>query len=346
MNKSKIVLAATGGVIGVATLAAAFLAWQSWSAVSEARDGGDSGEGLDSVLSRASTLSRKDVYPCAESVKAIEANREKFEEWKEEAGRLVAEGDRSFDTNVTAAAFKEQLLFDAKRISALPGTADGAIVKPGFAFGTFREYILDGKLPPEAQLQKLQRQWDDVVFIFETLANAGVGEVTGLEIAAASAAPAPEQQEPRKGQKKPKRAGKSAKSAKGPPKDIVENYTVQFTSSPDAFVRAVNEFSVTNRFVVVEDFSFTRARDDIKEALSVQPEKKDAPDASPSRRRRARRGEAEKEQAQVESARDAAIRKGVVFDPAIATPLSVVLKLSVRDFGTLLGGDNEEEVKQ
>lgn len=35
MNKSKIVLAAVGGVIGVAVLAAAFLAWQSWSAVSE-----------------------------------------------------------------------------------------------------------------------------------------------------------------------------------------------------------------------------------------------------------------------------------------------------------------------
>ena len=345
MNKSKIILFATGGVIGIATLVAAFLAWQSWSAVSEARDGGDSGEGLDSVLSRASSLSRKDVYPCAESVKALNANREKFEEWKDEAGRLAAGGDRSFDTNVTAAAFKEQLLFDAKRISALPGTVEGAIVKPGFAFGSFREYILDGKLPPEAQLQKLQRQWDDIVFIFETLANAGVGEVTGLEIAAA--APAPEQPEPRKGQKKPKRGGKPAKDAKGPAKEIVENYTVQFTSSPDAFVRVVNDFAVTNRFVVVDDFSIARAKDDVKEALDAQPEKKDAPGASsPRRSRRSRRGESEEAKDKVESARDAAIRRGVVFDQAIATPLSVVLKLSVKDFGTLLGGDNEEEEKQ
>jgi len=344
MNKSKIVLAATGGVIGVATLAAAFLAWQSWSAVSEARDGGDAGEGLDSVLSRASSLSRKDVYPCAESVKALNANREKFEEWKDEASRLAVGGDRSFDTNVTAAAFKEQLLFDAKRISALPGTADGAIVKPGFAFGPFREYILDGKLPPEAQLQKLQRQWDDVVFIFETLASAGVGEVTSLEIAAA--APAPEQQEPSKGQKKPKRSGKPAE-AKGQAKEIVEHYTVQFAASPSAFVRVVNDFAVTNRFVVVDDFALARAKDDVKEALDAQPEKKDAPAASSSRRsRRSRRGESEEEKDKVESARDAAIRKGVVFDQAIATPLSVVLKLSVKDFGTLLCGDNEKEEKQ
>ena len=346
MNKSKIVLAAVGGVIGVATLAAAFLAWKSWSAVSEALDGGDSGEGLDSVVARATSLSRKDVYPCAASVKALNANRERFEDWRDKAHRLAADGDLPVDTNVTAAAFKEQLLFDAKRISALPGTAEGAIVKPGFPFGAFREYILDGKLPPEAQLQKLQRQWEDVVFIFETLAKDGVGEVTGLEIAA-SAAPAPEKQEQRKGQKKPKNNGKLAKEAQAPAKEVVENYTVQFTASPDAFVRVVNDFTVTNRFVVIEDFSFVRARDDVKDAFDAQ-EKKDASSSSSSRRsRRSRRGESgEGEEKKPESPREAAIRQGVVTDPALATPLSVVLKLSVKDFGTLLGGDNEEEEKK
>ena len=122
---------------------------------------------------------------------------------------------------------------------------------------------------------------------------------------------------------------------------------MQFTASPDAFVRVVNDFAVTNRFVVVDDFSLARAKDDVKEAFDAQPEKKDAPAASSSRRsRRSRRGESEEEKDKVESARDATIRKGVVFDPAIATPLSVVLKLSVKDFGTLLGGDNEEEEKQ
>jgi hypothetical protein len=345
MNKSKIVLAAVGGVIGVATLAAAFLAWRAWSAKSEALDGGDSGEGLDSVVARAASLSRKDVYPCAESVRALDANREKFEEWKDKAYRLAADGDRPVDTNVTAAAFKEQLLFDAKRLSALPGTAEGAIVKPDFPFGAFREYILDGKLPPEAQLQKLQRQWEDVVFIFETLAKDGVGEVTGFEIAA-DAAPASEQQEQRKGQKKPKRSGKPAKEAKAPAKEIVENYTVQFAASPDAFVRVVNDFTVTNRFVVIEDFSFVRARDDVKEAFDAQ-EKKDVASSSSRRSRRSRRGDSgEGEEKKSESPREAAIRQGVVTDPALATPLSVVLKLSVKDFGTLLGGDNEEEEKK
>ena len=52
------------GIAGFAALAAAFLAWRSWSAVSEARDGGDSGEGLDSVVAKAASLSRKAVYPC------------------------------------------------------------------------------------------------------------------------------------------------------------------------------------------------------------------------------------------------------------------------------------------
>ena len=340
MNKSKIVLAAVGGVIGVAVLAAAFLAWQSWSAVSEARDGGDSGEGLDSVVAKAASLSRKDVYPCAANVKAIDANRERFEEWRDEAARHAARGDRKFDLT-TPAAFKEQLLFDAKRISALPGSVDGAIVKPDFPFGAFREYILDGKLPPEAQLPKLQRQWDDVTFFVEELSKAGVDELTAVEFGAAAA---PEKQpEPPKGQKKPKRKNAKAGGDEGP-KELVEKYTLQFTASPTAFARAVNAFGVCDRFVTVDDFSFARAKDDVKEAFDAQ-EKKDAPAASSSRRsRRSRRGESEEaEEKKAESPREAAIRQGVVTDPALATPLSVTLKLTVRDFGTLASGEHDDE---
>ena len=343
MNKSKIVLAAVGGVIGIAALATAFLAWRSWSAVSEARDGGDSGEGLDSVVAKAATLSRKAVYPCAASVKAIDANRERFEEWRDEAARLAARGDRKFDPT-TPAAFKEFLLAEAKRLSALPGSVDGALVKPGFPFGAFREYILDGKLPPEAQLPKLQRQWDEVTFFVEELAKAGVGELTAVEFSAA--APVPEKKpEPRKGQKKPKRKDSKAGGDDGP-KELVERYTLQFTASPAAFVRVVNAFGVCDRFVTVDDFSFVRAQDDVKEAFDAQ-EKKNAPAASSRRSRRSRRGESEAaEEKKAESPREAAIRQGVVTDPALATPISVTLKLTVRDFGTLVAGEHEEEEKK
>ena len=342
MNKSKIVLAAVGGVIGVAVLAAAFLAWQSWSAVSEARDGGDSGEGLDSVVAKAASLSRKDVYPCAANVKAIDANRERFEEWRDEAARHAARGDRKFDPT-TPAAFKEFLLSEAKRLSALPGSVDGAIVKPDFPFGAFREYILDGKLPPEAQLPKLQRQWDDVAFFVEELAKAGVGELTAVECGAAASEPE-KKPEPRKGQKKPKRKDAKSGGDEGP-KELVEKYTLQFTASPAAFARAVNALGVCDRFVTVDDFSFVRAKDDVKEAFDAQ-EKKDAPAAQPSSRRsrRSRRGESEAtEEKKAESPREAAIRQGVVTDPVLATPLSVTLKLTVRDFGTLAAGEHEEE---
>ena len=59
------------------------------------------------------------------------------------------------------------------------------------------------------------------------------------------------------------------------------------------------------------------------------------------------RGEPEEgEEKKVESPREAAIRQGVVTDPALATPLSVTLKLTVRDFGTLAAGEHEEEEKQ
>ena len=168
-------------------------------------------------------------------------------------------------------------------------------------------------------------------------------ELTAVEFGAAAA---PEKQpEPAKGQKKPKRKNAKAGGDEGP-KELVEKYTLQFTASPTAFARAVNAFGVCDRFVTVDDFSFVRAHDDVKEAFDAQ-EKKNAPAASSRRSRRSRRGEPEEgEEKKVESPREAAIRQGVVTDPAIATPLSVTLKLTVRDFGTLAAGEHEEEEKQ
>ena len=95
--------------------------------------------------------------------------------------------------------------------------------------------------------------------------------------------------------------------------------------------------------LTVDDFSFVRAHDDVKEAFDAQ-EKKNAPAASSRRSRRSRRGEPEDgEEKKVESPREAAIRQGVVTDPALATPLSVTLKLTVRDFGTLASGEHDDE---
>ena len=174
--------------------------------------------------------------------------------------------------------------------------------------------------------------------------KAGVGELTAVEFSAA--APVPEKKpEPRKGQKKPKRKDSKAGGDDGP-KELVERYTLQFTASPAAFVRVVNAFGVCDRFVTVDDFSFARAQDDVKEAFDAQ-EKKNAPAASSRRSRRSRRGESEAaEEKKAESPREAAIRQGVVTDPALATPISVTLKLTVRDFGTLVAGEHEEEEKK
>ena len=72
MNKNRLILAVIGGVIAVAVLVAAFLVWQAHSAKVAAREGDEEEgtDGLETVVNRAQTLSRKPIYPCAESVKA------------------------------------------------------------------------------------------------------------------------------------------------------------------------------------------------------------------------------------------------------------------------------------
>ena len=66
MNKSKIALAATGGMTLIASLAAGFFLLKAFNAKTAALEG-DMEEGIDglgTVMQKATSLSRKPVYPC------------------------------------------------------------------------------------------------------------------------------------------------------------------------------------------------------------------------------------------------------------------------------------------
>jgi hypothetical protein len=98
MNKSKIILISVGAVIIVAVLAMAFFVWSSFAAKVAAAEGDDEGnDGLETVVSMAQTLSRKSIFPSAQSVKAIESNVTVLAEWKDAAHKLVSAGDRVFE---------------------------------------------------------------------------------------------------------------------------------------------------------------------------------------------------------------------------------------------------------
>ena len=145
MNKSKIAVAATGGTTLIASLAAGFFLLKAFNAKTAALEG-DMEEGIDglgTVMQKATSLSRKPVYPCEKSVKEYEAKRDKFNEWRADALTIASRGDRNF-TKTTSAAFKEFIFEESKRLVSLPGSVNGSLMKPDFPFGPFREFILDG----------------------------------------------------------------------------------------------------------------------------------------------------------------------------------------------------------
>ena len=119
MNKNRVILAVVGGVFALAVLVAAFFVWQAHSAKVAAREGDDEEgvEGLETVVSGAERLSRGQVYPCAESVRLLKEEADRVSDWRTEAMRFAARGDRPVE-KTTPAAFKKFIVSDARRIAS------------------------------------------------------------------------------------------------------------------------------------------------------------------------------------------------------------------------------------
>ena len=340
MNKSKIILAATGGAIGLAVLVMAFLVWRAYAAKVAASEGDEENEGLETVVESANRLSRKPVYPCSESVKAIASNEALTVAWKDEAFKLASRGDRPVKP-MTAAQFKTDMVAEAKRLVGLPGGVQGKIAKPEFTFGPFREYIAEGKMPSEAKLPELQRQWDDLTLIVETLSGCGVSEIVDVQLKAKT-----EKQpdaDDAKGRRRPVRNRKAkadddAASAGAPSE---QGYVITFTTRPLGFVKCINALETCERFFVVEGFTFVREKDVIAEALGGGDKKDAAAQQSVGRRRR--RGPVDVQKAEGEGKP----KNGIITDPLLDAPFKVILSVSTYDFKTLQEApkENEEDKK-
>ena len=328
MNKTKLTLAVIGGVVGVALLAMAFLVWRSLSAKTAALEGDieEGTDGYETVMDQARQLSRKDVYPCKESVTAIVSNRTLVTEWEAEAQKLASRGDRVFEPT-TPPAFKAFVVSDAKRLMSLPGAAEGKIAKPEFAFGPFRDYIVGSKMPDRASLPKLQRQWDDISTVVELLATNGIAELTDVQVKEVVAEEPKNDRRRRPAAPQPKSAGREPSSF---------TYVFSVTAKPSAFVESINALETAERFIVVDDFSIGRASDVIAEVLGGD-EKKAASASSGRRRRRAAETAETKE--------DAKKQNGIVTDPALDAPMAVTLTMSVYDFRSL-EEEKAEEVRK
>ncbi len=346
MNKTKMILAGIGGAIGLVVLVLAFLVWQAFSAKSAALEGDDEEgvDGLETVESRAQTLSRKPVYPCKESLSAIEENLAIVEDWSKDGLALAARGDKVFDAT-TPPKFKTFLVSDAKRIAELPGGAAGKLVRPDFAFGPFKDYISGGKMPAEAELAELQRKWDDVATVAGILSKCGASELVDVQFAEKAPETTGVQDKRDARGRGDKRRGSSRSNNQAiKPSSNSFSYIFTFLVRPPAFVRTVNELAASERFITVDAFTFDRESDAIAEALGGD-EKKDAAVSGTRRGRRGRRGNAEAVSRPLEEAGASVQKNGIITDPLLDAPFKAVMTVSVHDFRSLEEG-NEADAEE
>ena len=136
---------------------------------------------------------------------------------------------------------------------------------------------------------------------------------------------------------KPAAKAKPAEQAEGP---AVTRMRIEFRAMPPALVAVANSLMVSRRFIVVDDLTFARERDELGEKLGGDPRKAAEPQGGRSGRR-GRRGRQE----EVEEPAESAALSGVVTDPLTAPALKVSMLVSVYDFRSL-EADNAESEEQ
>lgn len=336
MNKTKKILAAIGGVIGLAVLAMGYFAWDSYSQMTVALEGDEEEgtEGLEGVVARAEQLSGKKPFPCMASVKAIESNTASVVAWKAEALALAARGDRS-PRVTTPTQFKSEIVEEAKQLAALAGTVNGKLVQPEFGFGSFKPYVAEGKMPEASELPQLTRQWDDVAGVIKTLAASGIAELQDVQTKAVEA-----EQKDDASKKRNNSRGRAKQKPKADDESLVRNaYEFTFTTRAPGLVKSINALTTGERFIVINSLKFVRERDPIAEALGGGEQKGKGRGAAAPVGGRRRRGQV----AAVQAKEKEEPKNGIITDPLLDAPMKVTLNLTVYDFRTREGEKSEEK---
>lgn len=327
MNKTRIILASTGGVIAVGVLVAAFFLWSAFSKKTAAFEGDEENDGLETVVGQVASLMNKKPYPDKANEKKLQANRQAFEDWYQGVRSVAAEGDWLADGDCSPAQFKEMIGRDAKALSNPEKKNPAAIVATDFTFGPFKDYLAD-KMPSRDGLARLQRQWYDITSIIQLLSTNGVIRLTDLQVVEVKAPAAADS-------KSKSKAKAKVESEEREPS--IETYKLAFQAKPAALVGVIRTLSFQKRFTVVESFGFSRERDAIAEAFGVG-EKKEAA-ASAGGRSRRRRSASNEDASKAEEKKSSL--GGTVSDPETDSVLNVELTVSVYDFRTLEESDEK-----
>ena len=311
LSKNRITMLAIAAVALVVVVVVAVMALGSLGTRSENMESREYGEATIRKFAKAK------IAPTESAVSAITSNTVLLSSWYEIAAESVSKGDFRAAKDVNEAAFKQQMIDEARELSKLPGAVNGAIVPSGFTFG-FDKYIGGGELPDKSVIAELQHQWHDIKIFVSLLAESKIEEIKKVQVIS-KPAPVEAAVKPARGSKKNAEAEK--------PLCKQERYIVEFTARPGALVAALNAFATAQRFIIVDSVEFFRENDMIGTAIGSSDKK--AESASAKRPRRSRRGreESSDEKAEVK-------KSGFVTEPTKENPIYVRLSLVTCDFGS------------
>ena len=327
MKKTTMAMCAVGGATGAIVLTLGILSLQAMSS------GGELAIERSNLEEPAKTMASAPVAPTDAALKAIAANKAVVDKWLEESFAFVSRGDMAIEKNVSPERFKQTMLAEAAKMSALPGGNGGHMVREGFGFA-FSDYIVGGAMPEIAKLPLMQRRWEDVKFIVETMSAAGVAEL--LDITAVEET-RPREQPRDERPPKNKRKAKQNEAQAAAPAYTSQTYDFKFLAKPAAMTRFFNALASAKRFVAADSFSFGRETDDILESVADD----DAKDAAlrnkqSGGRKAALRAAALRREAAAGRASETreGPKSGIATDPMLEKPLLATMRVLILDFGT------------
>lgn len=358
MDKSKVGFIAAAVVFVVAAAVFGFFAWKQLGNASEAAAEKAASE---SALDR---IYKREIFPNAENVKALDSVLEDFGQGREDMTNLLAKSNvnKSAPGEISPSAFQSKLSAGIRKFHEIAPLVDGRkAVANDFAFG-FDAYYGKDAMPKEEEVPLLVQQLGITALLVHEIYGAQVSQLTKIDRDARDAETLASLKDSGRGRKdsdseeeedtrvrKPKK-GKKAEPER--PLFTSQKMALEFTARQNALIDLLNRLNATQKpFVVVKSVSAKKTGDDLRKP----PAQEAAPVEGESRRGRAererdrssrrgssrRRHNAEAEESAPRAAESATPtppaelppEMRVVSGPDIDPPLSVRLELEIFNFG-------------
>lgn len=274
MKRNKIILII---VLAVAVLACGAV---SWLLIKSIRDKSAAKEQRDSDFAALTKIYKNKVFPSPENIERVKADQKDLEEWLGSISEQLHKGDFP-EVKLTSATFKQRLQGTVRELSKQPGIKNGKVVSADFHFG-FDQYLGESnKLPKPGDVPRMTIQLDMIDQVCKQLFDAKILSLDAIQREAFdSVAVAEQPQQSRAPSRRRRRPSNKNRQRNAPQRTTVANqvqipdglvtkeeFTFEFTATPEAFVAALNELSSMDLFVVIAECSFAKTGDQLEKMV-------------------------------------------------------------------------------